>query len=301
MIIVGIYRITGPGRVYVGSSDNIPRRWKTHRAQLRGNRHHNYRLQAAWNEHGEAAFSWEVVQVVADIAGLVTAEQSSLDAAMRSGPVYNLALDVRTPAYGLVHTTESRLKMSAAARAALTPELLAGRSKRMQGSGNPGSKLTEPIVLDICQRLMAGGHPVEVAVEFEVNESTVYQIRSGRIWTHIVTPQAVGTMMAVRQNGWDKRTVTDQHRERFSAVGRANKGRPNSALCREVNSRRSRGEGNPKAKLTEAKVAEIKWLLADGARNKDLAASYGVSLNTIHRIKSGESWAHVQPAPPLTT
>jgi GIY-YIG catalytic domain len=59
---MGVYRITGPSRVYVGSSDDIPRRWKSHLSQLRGGRHHNYRLQAAWNEHGEAAFAFTVMK-----------------------------------------------------------------------------------------------------------------------------------------------------------------------------------------------------------------------------------------------
>ena len=92
--------ITGPGRVYIGSSDDILRRWKSHLSQLRDGRHHNYRLQAAWNEHGEAAFAFTVVEEVADLADLIAAEQRQLNAALCAGPVYNLALDVSVPARG---------------------------------------------------------------------------------------------------------------------------------------------------------------------------------------------------------
>src|ERR1022692_5274783 len=78
---IGVYRITGPGRVYIGSSDDIPRRSKSHLSQLRGGRHHNYRLQAAWNEYGEAAFALAVIEEVADLADLIAAEQRQLNAA----------------------------------------------------------------------------------------------------------------------------------------------------------------------------------------------------------------------------
>ena len=62
----GIYLITcvASGRVYVGQTDNITRRFNQHRALLRGNRHFNDFLQAAWNAHGEDAFCFELVEQV---------------------------------------------------------------------------------------------------------------------------------------------------------------------------------------------------------------------------------------------
>ena len=92
---------------------------------MRCGRHHNYRLQTAWDEHGEGAFAFTVIEEVADLADLVAAEQRQLNAALAAGPVYNLALDISTPARGLIHTAESRLKMSAAIKASMTPERLA--------------------------------------------------------------------------------------------------------------------------------------------------------------------------------
>jgi hypothetical protein len=57
--IIGVYSIATPnGSVYVGSSNNIYRRWCEHRRMLRNGRHHSERLQAAWNKHKESlAFS----------------------------------------------------------------------------------------------------------------------------------------------------------------------------------------------------------------------------------------------------
>ena len=51
-VISGIYSITAPdGKKYVGSSNNIYRRWREHRGNLRRGSHHSKKLQAAWNKY----------------------------------------------------------------------------------------------------------------------------------------------------------------------------------------------------------------------------------------------------------
>lgn len=52
----------------------------------------------------------------------------------------------------------------------------------------------------------------------------------------------------------------------------------------------ARGEANPQAKLTEAKVRAIR---ADPRPGHLIAADYGVGTTTVHRIKHREDWAHV--------
>lgn len=54
-----------------------------------------------------------------------------------------------------------------------------------------------------------------------------------------------------------------------------------------------RGGNNPKAKLTERDVGEIKRLIRDGRKTSALAAQFGVGLTTICEIKSGRNWGHV--------
>jgi hypothetical protein len=121
-----------------------------------------------------------VTEEVDDLADLVAAEQRQLDAALAAGPVYNLALDVSAPARGLIHTAESRLKMSAAIKVSMTAERLAAMSERVNGSDNPSAKLTDALVVDICQRLMAGRHPGRVAAEFQVTESVITRSDAAR-------------------------------------------------------------------------------------------------------------------------
>lgn len=59
----GIYciRCTVNGKLYIGSTSNFKQRWKTHRVQLRGGRHHNVHLQRAWKICGESQFRFIVL------------------------------------------------------------------------------------------------------------------------------------------------------------------------------------------------------------------------------------------------
>ena len=62
----GIYAIVHieTGRKYVGSAVNLTKRWNIHRHGLRNKKHHSAALQRAWDKYGEAAFSFEVLEVV---------------------------------------------------------------------------------------------------------------------------------------------------------------------------------------------------------------------------------------------
>jgi len=50
------------GKAYIGSSVDVNRRIHQHRIQLRAGSHPNKPLQKDWNEFGEEAFSFDIVQ-----------------------------------------------------------------------------------------------------------------------------------------------------------------------------------------------------------------------------------------------
>lgn len=65
MKYAGVYKITcnGSGKIYVGSSVNLYRRWLSrHVPDLRRNKHCNKYLQAAWNKYGENSFSFDLIE-----------------------------------------------------------------------------------------------------------------------------------------------------------------------------------------------------------------------------------------------
>ncbi len=88
--IAGVYAITNEitqGQ-YIGSSRNIPMRFKQHLSLLRRGIHHAKRLQEAWDSAGAPSFQFEILEHVADPRLLSSVEQRYLDT---SQPVYNSA------------------------------------------------------------------------------------------------------------------------------------------------------------------------------------------------------------------
>ncbi len=62
-ILSGVYRITclANEKNYIGSSDNIMRRLKTHERELKEGSHNNRRLQNDYNKYGSEFFEFRVV------------------------------------------------------------------------------------------------------------------------------------------------------------------------------------------------------------------------------------------------
>lgn len=57
--------------------------------------------------------------------------------------------------------------------------------------------------------------------------------------------------------------------------------------------RGSKGAKNPKAKLDDGKILEIRKLINLGISPKIIAIKHGVSFSTIYRIKANKLWGHV--------
>lgn len=63
--------------------------------------------------------------------------------------------------------------------------------------------------------------------------------------------------------------------------------------CEDI-SKQTSGEGNPRAKLTEVQVREIRELLKSPKKlTKDIATKYNVSCETINAIKHRRIWKHL--------
>ena len=62
--ISGIYKIENlvNGKIYVGQSVNIKKRWKDHKYYLRHNLHQNRYIQRAWNKQGEENYSFSIIE-----------------------------------------------------------------------------------------------------------------------------------------------------------------------------------------------------------------------------------------------
>ncbi|MDX1383508.1 MAG: GIY-YIG nuclease family protein [Thermoanaerobaculia bacterium] len=83
---MGVYRLTNRvnGKMFVAASPNLPAIFNRLRMELRANGHLKHpQLQADWNEHGEEAFDFEVLEELAapeapgvDVSGDLAALES---------------------------------------------------------------------------------------------------------------------------------------------------------------------------------------------------------------------------------
>lgn len=78
--VSGIYRIftCHSGKVYVGSTKNLRKRYKEHKNELEGHRHCNIHLQRAFDKYGEDSFYFDVLEYCPE-ENLIEREQYWLD------------------------------------------------------------------------------------------------------------------------------------------------------------------------------------------------------------------------------
>ena len=80
--LCGIYKIENKinGKIYIGQSNNIYKRWYSHKNSLRRNVHDNDYLQNAWNKYGEENFEFSIVEICEnDVDVLNSREQFYID------------------------------------------------------------------------------------------------------------------------------------------------------------------------------------------------------------------------------
>jgi group I intron endonuclease len=79
--MMGVYEIRNiiNNKVYIGSSNDIQRRWNEHVRNLNNNTHHSYKLQKDWDEFGEGVFIFNIIELVDEENLLKDREQYYID------------------------------------------------------------------------------------------------------------------------------------------------------------------------------------------------------------------------------
>ena len=121
----GVYAIFNEqaGKIYIGSSNDIWKRWEEHKRKLRANRHHCHHLQNSWNKYGEREFSFVIVEFC-DTEIRLEREQYYLDMYKdkdKRDLIYNETLNATAPMEGLKHSEESKKKISKATKGKVNP------------------------------------------------------------------------------------------------------------------------------------------------------------------------------------
>ncbi len=253
----GIYCITNTKsqKRYVGSSVNIEKRWKQHRIDLRGGRHHSRYLQAAWGKYGEGAFRFEIV-TTCEREDLIAQEQFWIDAFQAADYKhgYNLA-PVADSALGTKRSAETKAKLSAS---------------------HKGYKPSE----ETRARLSAASRESQ-------NRPEVRAKRVAALVGQKRSPEAKANMSAARL-GWKFSPET------LAKMSDAAKGRKASPEARSRMSSVHHELSSGNYKLTDDDVRQIRRLLADGKRQAEIAEMFGVTQTCISHIKLGKNWSHVK-------
>ncbi|WP_432258641.1 GIY-YIG nuclease family protein [Cupriavidus sp. TMH.W2] len=124
---MGIYSITSPsGRMYYGSSVDIPERWDAHRQALAAGRHGNKVLQRTADKYGVENMRFRVEERVDDYQRLIEVEQQYIDSIWGKHICMNLVPQAGKPPMGEIATKllkqawarpESKARKSAASKA----------------------------------------------------------------------------------------------------------------------------------------------------------------------------------------
>ncbi|MFZ2912427.1 MAG: helix-turn-helix domain-containing protein [Candidatus Absconditicoccaceae bacterium] len=162
------------------------------------------------------------------------------------------------------HTPEERRHMSKKmAGRKPSPRAIDGVRKMMLtkiGKDNYNSVLKNEDVEDILHRLNQGASAVDIAKMYDINVSTVYQIRAGKTWKHI--PRPYGPRQIVRPTWMND---IDGHRMKLSNSG----------------------------KLRADDVREIKVMLANGVPYKQIMGRFDISRSAVYNVKIGHTWGWV--------
>jgi group I intron endonuclease len=149
-VICGTYRIRNivSGRFYIGSSENVYRRFETHRRQLRAGAHKNIPLQGSWNKHGEDAFKFEVLGTFSPDA-VRGAERALLQQFFSHPLCCNMHDETYVfPRTGRKHTAATRAKISEKVQAALAQ----GRGGKFIPSSETRAKMSAALKGNQCAK-----------------------------------------------------------------------------------------------------------------------------------------------------
>ena len=102
------------GKAYIGSTTDVKRRWRQHQTGLRGDHHWNPHLQNSWNQYGEQAFGFVILEEGVPGSRLIQQEQRWLDKYLVASGAYNCGVVAASPMRGRKHSDETRCRMSEA-------------------------------------------------------------------------------------------------------------------------------------------------------------------------------------------
>jgi group I intron endonuclease len=183
-----VYKITNniDGKFYIGSTNNLIKRYYTHIYDIRSGRNTCVKLIRAVNKHGEDNFKFEIVCECSTNEILKT-EQQYID---NLDPHYNIA-KIAGSNLGIKRTEAVKFKKSISQKEnwkdkTYRAKHLENLSKNWKiGSNHKMAKLTEEQVIEIKKHLANSLLPKQVADKLKLSYHSIKDIHKGKTWKHI--------------------------------------------------------------------------------------------------------------------
>lgn len=206
--IAGLYKITNKlnGKCYIGSSVDIPARFRCHKSYLRRGIHTNIHLQRAYDKYGRENFVYSII-LLCEPDDTLLYEQMLLDAGVGD---YNIAEDATAPMkgrygelnsfYGRKHSKETR-------------ELISKNHADVSGKNHPlyGKHLSKE-----SREKISKNH-----ADFSGKNNPNYGKRGkdSHFWGHKHSEEAKRKMSKALKKYWANnkdRSVSDEQKEKIS-------------------------------------------------------------------------------------
>jgi len=167
--ICGIYKIENlvNGKVYIGSSCDIKKRWRDHKYQLRHNKHYNNYLQNSWNKYREDNFKFKIVEETKD---LQIREQYWIDSLNSFNNKFGYNLSKYVDHHKLSQETKDKIGLSS--------------SKRF-GEFASQSKLKEKQVIIIISKLLNNETCSKISKDLKISRRSINDIKLKNTWKHL--------------------------------------------------------------------------------------------------------------------
>jgi group I intron endonuclease len=142
----GVYFIGNKvnGKIYIGSSFDMDKRWINHRHELNRQKHHSLHLQRSYNKYGIEAFEFNIIEYSNPIKDeLLECEQKWIDFYTCYEPKYGYNILAKAhSSLGFKHTEESKKKIGLRSKGQQTFLGLShtDNAKKMIGDSSRGRK-----------------------------------------------------------------------------------------------------------------------------------------------------------------
>lgn len=260
----GIYKIENliTKEVYIGKSNDLRLRKKTHWRDLKNNNHFNSRLQNAWNKYGESNFKFEVMENIQE-EFLIIREQHYLN---------EIFIKKTINAYNISNTAENVLEPIIISKHMIKNNPMKKEENKQIGKDNHMYRISEN-----HHNAKLNWDKINKIRQERKENDTSYQKLADKYNVYLSTIAKI-----IRNELWQDDNYI---------VPEIKSGKSVSIQTKKKLSKLNAGENHPVSKLTWNIVNNIRSeYLTKNITQRELARKHNINCGTICRIINNQIW-----------